>query len=162
MVLQCILSFVFGEEGDTHRTLCNYIFGVTTSDALTRTIKHYTGVFRPNFYAGCIFDLDQATCTEEDYSIYIRSFPSGHATIGFCGMTLFTMYLLRTFTSNKNKDSPMQIIFNRFKSILCHSPMIYAFFVAANRVRLNKHFPADITAGACIGVLCAIVAFNIW
>ena len=142
------------------------MFGFSTALCLVRWIKCYTGVFRPSFYAGCDFDVQSLNCSVDDYSNFHHSFPSGHAVVSFCGMTLFSKYFFRTFgvKNEKNQKSlnPKQSFQKRIVSVACLLPMVYAFFVSITRVRENNHFPADITAGACIGAGCAIVSFNIW
>ena len=160
-----MLSFSLGKKNDVHGTLCSYIFGFGISVALVVTIKAYTGVFRPNFYDGCAFSASPTpTCWEDDYTDFLRSFPSGHATLAFFGMTLFSKYSLRILEKNiiNSSNSPKKEFLQRLMSIMCLLPILYAFFVSATRVRDDYHFPADVAAGSCIGVGVALVTFDLW
>jgi membrane-associated phospholipid phosphatase len=50
----------------------------------------------------------------------------------------------------------------RIISVLCYSPMLVAFFVAASRVRDNKHFPADVVGGSLLGGSISVLVFSVW
>jgi membrane-associated phospholipid phosphatase len=72
----------------------------------------------------------------------LHSFPSGHAT------TAFTMALIMAHMSNK-----------KFWSIMLP---ILAALAAYSRVYLSQHFPTDVLAGMCIGILSAILSLLIY
>jgi membrane-associated phospholipid phosphatase len=68
------------------------------------------------------------------------SFPSGHTATAFALATLLSL-----FNSNKK----IGILF-----------LLAAILVAYSRIYLSQHFPADITAGAVIGVSVAIFVYS--
>lgn len=68
----------------------------------------------------------------------IHSFPSGHTT------TAFAMALIMAHMINKKLWSFILPLF--------------AAFAAYSRVYLGQHFPTDILAGMCIGILSAILS----
>jgi len=72
----------------------------------------------------------------------IHSFPSGHTT------TAFTMALIMAY-----------IINNKAWSVIL--PLL-AFLAAYSRVYLSQHFPTDILAGMCIGIISAILSLLIY
>jgi hypothetical protein len=96
-------------------------------------------------------------------------------------MMLLSMYLERQFglssiqsngasvfettsastAANNYKRRDRQALY-RLLSLVCYSPMLFAFFVAASRVVDNKHFPADVVGGAVLGGSVASLVFGIW
>ena len=168
---------LFGALNDTHLTICTYAIATGVTKALTNVFKNYIGYLRPNFYNRCDFDIDTLTCNDEEEEQNGRkSFPSGHSSLSFCGMTLFTLYLLRVFgvggiTHGKNHQRQEEMVQRkqqwlafrrRIISMLCLLPMIICFFVAGSRVHDDRHHPADVVAGSLIGWACAKVVHNIW
>jgi membrane-associated phospholipid phosphatase len=82
---------------DLHNTACVYLltFGITM--LTTEFIKLYAGYLRPVFFDYCEPDANYQECTSDAArngdENYRMSFPSGHASASFCGMTLLTLYL---------------------------------------------------------------------
>lgn len=72
----------------------------------------------------------------------INSFPSGHTT------TAFTMALIMAHMINKK---PWSVIL----------PLL-AFLAGYSRIYLGQHFPTDVFAGMCIGILSAILSLIIF
>lgn len=95
-------SSVTEKEMTTHATLCVYLvaFGITIF--CTDRIKAYCGYLRPTFYDQCPgVELDDGSrsyesCLTNNVNL-ARSFPSGHASMAFCGLTLLTLYFHNTF-----------------------------------------------------------------
>jgi len=164
--LQLTLSFWCGEPNDIHLTICVYAIANGLTKAITNIFKNYVGYLRPNFYNRCKFDADTLLCNDEEEEQNARkSFPSGHSSLAFCGMTLLTLYLLHIFGVggvHDNASSQKQRVGKRFLSLLCLLPMMVSFFVAASRVHDNYHHPADVVAGSLIGFGCAKVVHGIW
>jgi hypothetical protein len=72
-----------------------------------------------------------------------------------------------TSTTTNNKKEKLLLrrdrqALYRLISLVCYSPMLFAFFVAASRVVDNKHFPADVVGGAVLGGSVASLIFGIW
>jgi len=63
------------------------------------------------------------------------SFPSGHSTAAFCTATVFSITL-----------PALAVLF-----------FLLALLVAVSRVYLGMHYPSDITAGAVLGVVIAVL-----
>lgn len=141
----------------------------------TNTIKSYVGYLRPVFYEKCEPDADFQECTGEDSLDARLSFPSGHSSLSFSGMTLLTCYLLARFGvysgSAVLQQSPDGTVLMEYRkpekikkafSILCLAPMAVACFVAASRVHDNMHFPADVLAGSMLGAVIAWFTHGVW
>ena len=71
-----------------------------------------------------------------------HSFPSGHAT------TAFTMALVMAYMINRKTWSVILPLF--------------AFVAGYSRVYLGQHFPTDIFAGMCIGIVSAILSLLVY
>ena len=71
-----------------------------------------------------------------------HSFPSGHAT------TAFTMALVMAYMIN-----------NKAWSVILP---LFAFLAGYSRVYLGQHFPTDIFAGMCIGIVSAILSLLVY
>ena len=50
----------------------------------------------------------------------------------------------------------------RVWSLLALVPLLVAVWIAASRVRDNKHFPADVLAGALIGATLGRYSHGLW
>lgn len=72
----------------------------------------------------------------------VHSFPSGHST------TAFTMALIMAYTINRKTWSVILPLF--------------ALLAAYSRVYLAQHFPTDILAGMCIGILSAVLSLLVY
>jgi membrane-associated phospholipid phosphatase len=72
----------------------------------------------------------------------IHSFPSGHATTSFA-MALIMAYMINS----------------RIWSVILP---LFALLAAYSRVYLAQHFPTDIFAGMCIGIVSALLSLIIY
>lgn len=172
---------------DLHNTACVYMltFGITI--LTTDIIKVYAGYLRPVFFEYCKPDENYQECTsdaakEENYRM---SFPSGHASGSFCGLTLLTLYLHTHFGVATKRVYKQQVVvidndggnvpthrlvaefqqplgYTRLISILALLPMALAIFIAASRVHDNKHFPADVVGGSLLGASVAVYVNSLW
>ena len=166
-----ILSKTIGRVGDAHATICVYLVSWGLTSLVTRAIKNYVGYLRPVFYDLCVPSDDLQECTSGDDEAR-RSFPSGHSSQTFCGMTLLTLYLLARFGVYSGtmiaQEGPDLMTYTkppRIKklfSILCLAPMAVAIFVASSRVVDNKHFPADVVGGSLLGGVLAWFTHGLW
>ncbi|KAL7568540.1 hypothetical protein ACA910_002653 [Epithemia clementina (nom. ined.)] len=84
---------------DMHATLCAYLVAFSINSIVTDSVKLYVGYLRPIFYEMCQPDEGYSECMAENGGgNYIRkSFPSGHASFSFNGLTLLTLYIHSRF-----------------------------------------------------------------
>lgn len=146
--------------------------------ASTNTIKNVVGRQRPAFfdlvnYAGYTTALD--TNNYNNYNaatvdgslgdlskVYLtdnrqvqdaqRSFPSGHASISFAGMSFLVGYLRWWLQVPKNKWFTL-------RGALSCCPLILSGFIAVSRVRDRKHNPDDISIGTLLGLLGGLLSW---
>jgi membrane-associated phospholipid phosphatase len=117
------------------------VAGAVISTILAQFLKRivYPEELRPISYLSETFPVHQVAGVELRK---IHSFPSGHTT------TAFTMALLMAHMINK-----------KFWSVVL--PLL-AFLAGYSRVYLAQHFPNDVLAGMCIGIVSAILSLIIY
>jgi len=115
--------------------------GVIISTLLAQFLKRvvYPEELRPISYLSESFPVHQIAGVEIRK---LHSFPSGHTT------TAFTMALIMAYMINKKAWS---IIL----------PLL-ALLAGYSRVYLAQHFPTDVFAGMCIGVVSAILSLLVY
>ena len=158
----CVLRH---QDHSTSDALSAYIISLCCSEFVTEGLKRYVGRLRPNFYAMCAFDEDVLACTASQARINQsrKSFPSGHASLSFCAMTLVSLWLLRIVVDHeilfgKGKGT-IGFVFRCFVATV--PPMSLATFTAASRVHDFWHHPSDVIGGALIGGLSACFGFRV-
>ena len=82
-------------EYDVHATVCVYLVTMGLNHLATDAVKLYVGYLRPIFYNQCQPTDDYSACTNNDTVVdeLRKSFPSGHASTAFAGLSLLTLYL---------------------------------------------------------------------
>jgi membrane-associated phospholipid phosphatase len=117
------------------------LVGVIISTLLAQFLKRvvYPDELRPISFLSESFPIHQIAGVEMRK---LHSFPSGHTT------TAFTMALIMSHMINKKAWSVIL-------------PLL-ALIAAYSRVYLAQHFPTDVLAGMCIGIVSAILALLIY
>lgn len=174
-------------KNDLHATVCAYLVAMTTNTIATNSVKLYVGYLRPIFYDQCQPDDEYQTCTVDTGNDIRKSFPSGHASMAFCGLTLLTLFIHARFgvasqryyqriggggggigsSTGEERQWIRETIqvgvgWARFASLLALAPMALALFIAASRVVDNKHFPADVAAGSVLGASISNYVHGLW
>lgn len=117
------------------------VAGVLISTIIAQVLKRvvYPEELRPISYLSEIFPVhrvDGVTMRK------VHSFPSGHAT------TAFAMALVMAYMIN-----------NKAWSVILP---LFALLAGYSRVYLGQHFPTDIFAGMCIGIVSAILSLLVY
>jgi membrane-associated phospholipid phosphatase len=169
------------KRNDLHATVCVYTVALATTTLATECTKVYVGYLRPIFYDQCQPDDDYQECTGDDGDDIRKSFPSGHSSMAFCGLTLLTLFLHARFgvasqryyqrVAGAGNGEGQQWVretiqvgigWSRFISVLALLPMGLALFIAASRVHDNKHFPADVVGGSLLGASISVHIHGLW
>mmetsp|Transcript_9039 Transcript_9039/g.13343 ORF Transcript_9039/g.13343 Transcript_9039/m.13343 type:complete len:344 (-) Transcript_9039:100-1131(-) len=185
LIVLCINLFSMLEWKRTHlakkhrlelrSSLCALFTSLGLSETITCILKVYVSRHRPNFYALCGFDVETLECAApslEDIHEATLSFPSGHSSLSFCGMTYLVLFFLGRvvrITSRTTLTLPLlrkEIQLESYKQILgalsCIVPWSYALFVATSRIVDKWHHPSDVIAGSLLGIVCAIIGYHIF
>jgi membrane-associated phospholipid phosphatase len=100
LLIQFSSSKLWGPVGDGHGTFCAYLTAFGLNLLSTHLIKNYVGYLRPSFYELCqpkSQDYQECTQPEGDGEETRKSFPSGHASTAFTGLTLLSLFLHTRF-----------------------------------------------------------------
>jgi membrane-associated phospholipid phosphatase len=160
LAVQLLLGkFVLRSVRDIMATICCYPVAIALTNLVTVAMKLYCGYLRPSFFQLCQPDDDMSDCTASTESNARMSFPSGHASLSFCGLMLFSRFLEVRFGVASNKRPNGR---HRLMSMLSLAPLGLATFIASSRVVDNRHFPADIVAGALLGGSLASFTHGVW
>lgn len=136
---------------------CLCLLGAMATQLLvTVLLKNIIGLPRPDFIDRCepmiqnipITSLSTvAICTQPDWNLVqegFRTFPSGHLSTVFTGMTIAALNFAARLQTFDNRN-------NSFKVFITILPWLIAACIASTRVSDNRHFLKDIIAGAFIG-----------
>jgi diacylglycerol diphosphate phosphatase/phosphatidate phosphatase len=138
------------------------LFSIAFAEAMSEPTKIYAGRLRPDFlsrlrHAGYSPATANATsyCDIRDSHVEQgrKSFPSGHTSTTFAGMTPLTFFLVNRLRAFSRGSFPLLV--------LSTLPMILAFVVAVSRTREEWHNFSDVLAGAVIGVAAGAAAYRL-
>ncbi|GAB0086628.1 Phospholipid phosphatase [Sergentomyia squamirostris] len=145
--------------------------GVTLHQGVIEAMKTILGECRPHFMDTCRPDtginctlgeyISDFTCTNLDNSQGLvtdsyRSFPSGHAALGFYEGVFLAWYLQRSFPSSRSKW---------LIAVLQGLCLTWSSTCALTRITDNRHHWWDVLFGTIMGIIaaiyiCAVVCCN--
>ncbi|KAJ1998861.1 hypothetical protein GGI04_004814 [Coemansia thaxteri] len=126
------------------------------NNTATNVIKNATGRLRPDFIDRCrpsITDnpklrlVNYTVCTQTDLDYLhegMRSFPSGHASLAFCGLMFTSLYLASHLRYNDQRG-------HAYKTIVFYLPLFCAVLIAISRTADYHHHWQDVLAGSLMG-----------
>jgi diacylglycerol diphosphate phosphatase/phosphatidate phosphatase len=137
------------------------------TQATTEFLKNRVGRLRPDFLARCRWDAALQTCTGKHGVILDgrKSFPSGHASGAFSGMTFLSLWLAGNtaawcFQSRLPARSVRSTRIGRL--VLTLLPMLWALFVAVSRIEDYRHHKEDVIVGSLIGIFSSSVCYLVF
>ena len=147
--------------------VCALLVSLGFSESVTCTLKLYVSRHRPNFYHLCGFDPQQMKCMAPLSKVHeaTLSFPSGHSSLSFCGMTFIMYFLLGRLAlqiaSPGSLDGGRAVKHKSLLGVLCVVvPWSYSFFVACSRIVDHWHHPSDVLAGTLLGITAATLGYH--
>ncbi|KAJ7091442.1 lipid phosphate phosphatase 1 [Mycena belliarum] len=153
------LSFVL-----LHHGTLSLLAGRGLARLLTTALKNRVGRLRPDFLARCKWDVTKMNCTGKEARILDgrRSFPSGHSSAAFAGMTFLSFWIAGQtaawcFEAHVPAGSLRSSRMGRF--LLTLLPLSWALYVAITRLEDYKHHKEDIIAGGLIGFLSGAICY---
>lgn len=128
-------------------------------EVCTHVAKYYVMRRRPNFYSLCGWDSAVAACTAAPKKILESqlSFPSGHSSMSWCGMTFVVLILVGKLRLSESRhwERKRWILW-----LIVLVPWSWAGYVATSRIADYWHHASDVIAGILLGVLCAILSYH--
>ena len=127
---------------------------------LTVWLKKYSGRPRPDFADR----LQQAKANPSVMAEARQSYPSGHASIAFSGLSCLAMYLRNKLciffadTADTRRATPRLLLL----ALAVFLPLVVAATIAASRTRDHHHNFSDINAGAAIGLGVAAAIYHLF
>ncbi|KAJ2656653.1 hypothetical protein IWW48_004903 [Coemansia sp. RSA 1200] len=157
-VVAALVFLVFrrGNWHDFHCTFLGIFMAMGLNNVATNVVKNVVGRPRPDFIARCqpnvaknpdLRLVDYRVCTQPDLSILrdgMRSFPSGHASLAFCGLTFTALYLASHFRYNDMRG-------HAYKTMVLYVPLFCAALIAVSRTADYHHHWQDVLAGSVLG-----------
>ncbi|KAJ7642760.1 lipid phosphate phosphatase 1 [Mycena polygramma] len=146
-------------------TLHHGILALLASRGMARL---FTNVLKqrlmPDFLARCKWDDVALKCTGKKSTISEGrlSFPSGHSSAAFAGMTFLSFWIAGQ-TAAWAFHAPVPAASFRSSRLgrlsLTLLPLSWALFVAVTRLQDYRHHKEDVIAGGLIGVLCGVICY---
>ncbi|KAI0273546.1 PAP2-domain-containing protein [Gloeopeniophorella convolvens] len=153
---------------DAHSSSLGVILGLTLAGAFTQVVKITVGRPRPDLLDRCHpalgtvdppFGLSSvAICNPTSQHMIndgFRSFPSGHSSLSFAGLTFLSLYTagkLHLFDSRGHAP----------KAWISVLPLFGASLVAISRTMDYRHHWQDVTAGSILGIVCAYFSYRLY
>ncbi|KII87338.1 hypothetical protein PLICRDRAFT_163392 [Plicaturopsis crispa FD-325 SS-3] len=134
---------------------------------ITEFIKNRVGRLRPDFLARCKWDgaLNACTGKAEDIRDGRRSFPSGHSSTAFAGMTFLSLFIAGKTAAwcFRAPLAPASLRSSRLTRLfITLIPLLYASWVAITRVEDFRHHKEDVIVGSLIGVFAATTCYLVF
>eukprot|EP00934_Nitzschia_sp_Nitz4_P003600 Nitzschia sp. Nitz4//scaffold155_size52807//8039//9166//NITZ4_006791-RA/size52807-augustus-gene-0.52-mRNA-1//-1//CDS//3329537354//3590//frame0 len=144
----------------TMSSLSGMLAGVGICECVTHCIKHYVQRRRPNFYTLCGW-VDGA-CQGPTRKVVESqlSFPSGHSSIGWFGMTFLAFVLLGKLRMTYMQSSWGSVWKPWAVWLICGVHFGWATYVATSRIADYWHHASDVVAGTLLGIACATLAYH--
>ncbi|ORX69633.1 PAP2-domain-containing protein [Linderina pennispora] len=157
-VLSAILFLIIRRRNwhDFHCAVLGIFLAMGLNNIATNVLKNACGRPRPDFIARCNPSVDKdpplklvdyTVCQQTDLSYLhegMRSFPSGHASLSFCGLTFTALYLASHFRYNDQRG-------HAYKSLVFYVPLFCATLIAVSRTADYHHHWSDVLAGSVMG-----------
>lgn len=171
IAIQAALSLVVARSfWDFHASLLGLVLSHAITVTATTMIKVTVGRPRPDVIDRCqpragatdspVYGLvTDAICTNPLDGRLItdgfRSFPSGHASTSFAGLTFLSLYFAGKFHLYGRKG-------HAATSWLVFIPMLGATLIAVSRTMDYRHHATDVIAGGILGTVVAVATYFLY
>ncbi|KAJ7066530.1 lipid phosphate phosphatase 1 [Mycena amicta] len=130
----------------------------------TNILKNKVGRLRPDFLARCNWDAEKLKCTGKAGDILDgrRSFPSGHSSAVFSGMTFLAFWLAgQTAAWCFHVPLPAASLRSSRLARFCITllPIWWAIYVGVTRIEDYRHHKEDVIVGGLMGIVCASISY---
>ncbi|RKP15092.1 phosphatidic acid phosphatase type 2/haloperoxidase [Piptocephalis cylindrospora] len=158
--------FIRRSPHDFHQGFLGLALTLSLTIAVTMLLKVTVGEHRPDWLDRCqpregsvdpVYGLANIDVCAGNRSAAVikdgmRSFPSGHTSFAFSGMTFLSLFLAGKLHIFDGRGLAI-------KAFICLLPLAAGLLVGATRLWDNRHHPVDIFIGGILGVLFAFFAY---
>ena len=164
-----LVARTHGNALETRRAAAGLCLAVALGFAVTNFIKNGVGAFRPDFVARCWPDgeitwashgvPDCRPTRPRDVMEGRKSFPSGHASMSFSGLSYASAYAAaRLGVFSTAREGPVVGV-GAARAAAAWAPLALAAAVSISRTQDYWHHLEDVAWGGIIGISCAGVAW---
>jgi len=167
MVFFFLFGILKGSAIDIHHSFLGLWTARGFNGLITEALKNRVGRLRPDFLSRCKWKNSAEACTGklDDILDGRRSFPSGHSSTVFCGMTFLALWLAATtgaFAFSRAAQ-PRSFLGSRLaRQCFTLSPIAFATWVAVSRLEDYRHHKEDVIVGSLIGIFTALTAYLVY
>jgi len=137
---------------ELHHAALGLVEAGTLNSLITGIAKDFAGRYRPHYLALAALAHDaNSTALEREGR---KSFPSGHSSAAFCGLTFLALWLC-----GKLRVLAPHSVGHFWMLCIVAIPEFAALLVAISRVRDYHHNYSDIVAGGIIGAAIATLVY---
>ncbi|KAK7686155.1 hypothetical protein QCA50_010375 [Cerrena zonata] len=134
---------------------------------VTEVLKNRVGRLRPDFLVRCKWKEELQACSGSLDKVLDgrRSFPSGHSSTAFSGMTFLSLWLAGVTCAwcfSEAMPSRSLLSSRIARTCLTLFPMAFATWVAVSRVEDYRHHKEDVIVGSLIGIDTATAAYLVY
>lgn len=158
-----VIFFIFRKDiADLHQALLGLFYALALSAVVVDALKNGVGRPRPNFFLRCfpdgstVFGPDgnvKCTGTESVIREGYKSFPSGHSSWSFAGLSYLSFYLAGKLSIFSKRGHIAYLLPVGF-------PLVAATAVGVSRICDYWHNVSDVVTGALIGIVCALTFYR--
>ncbi|KAH9975967.1 lipid phosphate phosphatase 1 [Lactifluus volemus] len=163
-VLSVFIAIYRKSIHEIHHGSLSLAAGRAVTHLITEALKNRIGRLRPDFLARCQWDPLERICTGDVSDILDgrKSFPSGHSSTAFVGMTFLSLFLAGKTAGLcfAVSSSPVSFLRSRLTRLcLVLAPLFFASWVAITRIEDYRHHKEDVIVGGLIGIFSGTICY---
>lgn len=167
-IIVCWLTKTWDKYTKLHRTqvaLVSLLLSAATTGVITDILKCWIANPRPDFLSRCggsskmskgkLYTMEACTAKLGELYLYdgMKSTPSGHSSLLFCGLGWLVLFLWGHYSAlTTGKPAYMKYAF-------ALGPMMLALYVGLSRVQDYRHHNFDIMLGGIIGGMNGLIGY---
>ncbi|XP_071947681.1 phospholipid phosphatase 5-like isoform X1 [Antedon mediterranea] len=159
-----VVIFIFfslrGERTDLIQALLAVGLALPLCGIITNSIKNIYGRPRPDYFWRCFPDGKMTSdlhCTGDLDTVMEgrKSFPSGHSSFSFCGLTFCALYMMGKFHIFESQGRGSAL-----KLCISGSPLFASLMIALSRTADYHHHWQDVLVGSLLGLSIAFMCYR--
>lgn len=152
---------------EVHHGALASVAGRCFTELITEFLKNRIGRLRPDFLDRCKWDKSLKACSGKLETVMDgrRSFPSGHSSVAWTGMTFLSLWIavsIGTWRFGEPARAASFLASRLARITLTLAPIAFATWVAVSRLEDNRHHKEDVIVGAGIGFVTATICYLIY